>query len=232
MKKFYQLVKSEKEEDVVELIIHGDITSYAWTEGDTGSFDLARELSEITASKLKVRINSYGGEVSQGLGIYNLLKSFKGEVTTINDGFACSAAATIFMAGKQRIMPKSSLLMIHNALTYASGDANQLRKIAEILDKVTEPSVQIYFENSNLSEKDIRKKMDDETWITAEEALEYGFATQVIDVEPTQSINDHFLYKLVVRNKELEKQVHEESNLTNKTNKDPWASFFNSKKGK
>lgn len=212
-----------------DLIIHGDITSIKWEDSDVGSFDIANDLANVTTPKLTVRINSYGGEVSQGLGIYNLLKSFKGEVITINDGFACSAASVIFLAGKQRIMPKSSLLMIHNAWSYAAGDAKEMRKVADFLDKVTQPSIEIYLQSSNLSEKEIRKMLDEETWISADEALEYGFATKITDVEPNQSINDHFLYKLVVENKELKKQVKEELNVVTK---DAWASFFNPKKGK
>lgn len=229
MNKFYQIVKSAKEDDVTELVIHGDITSLHWDDSDVGSFDLAKELNDIQSNKLVVRINSYGGEVSQGLGIYNLLKSFKGEVVTLNDGFACSAASIIFMAGSKRLMPKSSLLMIHNAWTFAAGNANELRKMADDLEKVTQPSVEIYKQNSNLSEDEIKDMLNKETWISADEALTYGFATQVIDEEPKQSIGDHFLYKLVMENKELKKQVQVDSNIETK---DSWKSFFNPKKGK
>ena len=185
-------------------------------------------MSSISTPKLTVRINSYGGEVSQGLGIYNLLKSFRGEVITINDGFACSAASVIFLAGSKRIMPKSSLLMIHNAWTMAYGDSNEMRKTAEMLEKVTLPSIEIYKQSSNLTENEIKKMLDEETWISADEALAYGFATQVTEDEPKQSLENHFLYKLVMKNKELEKQVPKESD---QEVKDPWASFFKPLKG-
>lgn len=227
MKKFYQMLRSEDEQNT-DLVIHGDIASYKWEDSDVGSYDLAQELSSINTPKLTVRINSYGGEVSQGLGIYNLLKSFKGEVITINDGFACSAASVIFLAGSKRIMPKSSLLMIHNAWTMAYGDSNEMRKTAEMLEKVTLPSIEIYKQSSNLTENEIKKMLDEETWISADEALAYGFATQVTEDEPKQSLENHFLYKLVMKNKELEKQVQKESN---QEVKDPWASFFKPLKG-
>ena len=227
MKKFYQLVKSEDESNT-DLIIHGDISSMKWEDSDVGSYDIAKDLASITTPNLTVRINSYGGEVSQGLGIYNLLKSFNGNVITINDGFACSAASVIFMAGKQRIMPRSSLLMIHNAWAYAAGNSNELRKTAEWLDKVTQPSIEIYTANSNLSEKEIKKMLDDETWISADEALKYGFATMISDDEPKQSLENHFLYKLVIKNKQLEKDLESKTNVEPK---DTWKSFLNGKKG-
>ena len=227
MKKFYQLLRKDEEQNT-ELVIHGDITSYKWDGSETGSFDLAKELASIETPKITVRINSFGGDVSQGLGIYNLLKSFKGEVVTVNDGFACSAASLIFMAGSKRLMPKSSLLMIHNVWSRVEGDSNDMRKMAEILEKATVPSIEIYHQNSNLSESEIKKMLDDETWISADEALAYGFATHITEDEPKQSLENHFLYKLVMKNKELESKVPIESN---QEVKDPWASFFKPLKG-
>lgn len=207
MKKFYQLtIKNEYD---AELYIYGDITSYRWYEDDVTAYDLAKELNDLEGRTLKVRINSYGGEVSQGLAIYNLLKNYPGQVTTIVDGFACSAASVIFMAGAQRLMPKSSLLFIHNAWTYASGDANELRKQADELETITKPSIEIYKVSSNLEEEEIKLMMDEETWITAEEAYSYGFATQIVEDNPEQSLKDDMLSKLVHQNKKLLKELKE-----------------------
>ena len=203
-KPFYQMNKNENS---AELLIYGDITSYKWFEDDVCAYDLAKELKELDGIDLTVRINSYGGEVAQGLAIYNLLKSYEGNVTTLCDGFACSAASVIFMAGQKRRMPKSSLLMIHNAWSYASGDANALRKQADDLEKITKPSIEIYKSVSNLDEETIKTMMDEETWITAEEAFEYGFATSV-ENEANQSLSNEMLSKLVHRTKELEKQLN------------------------
>lgn len=204
-KPFYQMNKNENS---AELLIYGDITSYKWYEDDVCAYDLAKELKELDGIDLTVRINSYGGEVAQGLAIYNLLKSYDGNVTTLCDGFACSAASVIFMAGQKRRMPKSSLLMIHNAWSYASGDANALRKQADDLEKITKPSIEIYKSVSNLDEEMIKTMMDEETWITAEEAFEYGFATSIVEDEANQSLSNEMLSKLVHRNKELEKQLN------------------------
>lgn len=205
--RFYQLVNQSDQE--ATLYIYGDITSIKWFENDVCVYDLAKEIGELNGKKLKVRINSYGGEVAEGLAIYNLLKTYDGEVATICDGFACSAASVVFMAGKQRIMPKSSLLLIHNAWTRARGDANDLRKAADDLEKITRPSIDIYSSVSNLSEEEIKKMMDEETWISADEALSYGFATEVTDEEAMQSLEEGILVKTVMKNKELEKRIKE-----------------------
>lgn len=203
--KFYQLV--HQDESTAVLYIYGDITSIIWRDNDVCSYDMAKEIEELDGKDLLVRINSYGGEVNEGLAIYNLLKSYGGEVTTICDGFACSAASVVFMAGKKRIMPKTSLLFIHNAWTSASGDAVTLRKAADDIEKVTQPSVEIYKSVSNLSEAQIRSMMDEETWISAEEALSWGFATDISELTAQQSAKDSILAKVVLKNKALEKEI-------------------------
>lgn len=204
---FYQLTNIN--EDSAELYIYGDITSYKWYEEDVCSYDLAKELTALEGKNLTVRINSYGGEVAQGLAIYNLLKSYSGEVTTLCDGFACSAASVVFMAGTKRIMPRSSLLMIHNAWTCALGNAEDLRKAADDLEKITQPSVEIYTSVSNLDADEIKAMMDAETWIDADEALGYGFATEISEEAAMQSVKDGILAKTVFKNKQLEKRIKE-----------------------
>ena len=100
------------------------------------------------------------------------------KVTTICDGFACSAASVIFMAGDERIINEASLLMIHNSWSCACGDSAKLRKEAEDLDKITQASVNAYMNRVNITEDEVKDLMDKETWITAEEAVSYGFATK------------------------------------------------------
>lgn len=206
-KRFYQLTNVS--EDSATLYIYGDITSIKWFENDVCVYDLAKEIGDLNGKALTVRINSYGGEVAEGLAIYNLLKSYEGEVTTICDGFACSAASVVFMAGAKRIMPRSSLLMIHNAWTRASGDADDLRKAAEDLEKITQPSVEIYTSVSNLDADEIKAMMDAETWFDADEALGYGFATEISEEAAMQSLEDGILAKTVFKNKQLKKRIKE-----------------------
>lgn len=177
MKRYYMLETKDADKSA-ELYIFGDITSYPWYDDDTSAYGLVKQLQEMDADHIKVHINSYGGEVKEGLAIYNALKDSKMKVTTICDGFACSAASVVFMAGDERIIKEASLLMIHNAWTLVQGDSNALRKQADDLEKITQASVNAYKSRATISEDEIKELMDNETWITAKEAVEYGFATK------------------------------------------------------
>lgn len=223
MKKFYEFKQAN--ENLAELLIYGDITDLKWVETDVTAYDFAKDLSEIDTDLL-VRINSYGGQVGQGLAIYNVLKEFgkTHKVITKNDGFACSSASVIFMAGTKRIMNKASLLLIHNAWSGGEGDSNYFRKHADDLDKITQPSIDIYKSVSNLDENTIKEMMNVETWITADEALAYGFATEVEEIGANQSISENYMYNLVLKNKQLAKQIKQQ-NESEKV--DAWTSFFN-----
>ena len=225
-KKFWQFKTISQE--TTDLYIYGDIEDYKWIESDVTSFDFAKELQEIETPNLNVRINSYGGSVASGLAIYNLIKLCGKNVATIVDGFACSAASVIFMAGTKRVMPSTSLLMIHNAWSWGSGNANDFRKMADDLDKITQPSIEAYKSVSTISEDEIKQLMDDETWITAEKALEYGFATDVESDQAQQSINgDYYLRNQIFANISLKKEITKLKEELSKTKQsDPWENYF------
>lgn len=182
---YYSLVQQENK---ATINIYGDICSWAWEEfGEMSAVNLSKKLDEIgDVEQIDVYINSYGGEVAEGLAIYNALRRHKAKIRTYCDGFACSIASVIFMAGDERIMNEASLLMIHNAWTWAAGNAAELRKQADDLEKITQASVEAYKAHSSLSEDEIKTLMDEETWILPTEALEYGFATKI---EKTESKN-------------------------------------------
>ena len=175
----------EKSGNEASINIYGDITSWAVEEiGEVSATNLSKQLATLgDVSKINVYINSYGGEVAEGLAIYNALKRHSAKVVTYCDGFAASIASVIFMAGDERVMNDSSLLMIHNAWTMAVGNAEQLRKQADDLEKITQASITAYTAHSSLSEEEIKNLMDEETWILPEEALEYGFATSIEKTE-------------------------------------------------
>lgn len=177
-KKFYQLVTADRSADIY---IFGDITSWEWMESDVSSYTLARELQGLDVERINVYINSYGGEVAEATAIYNQLRNHKAVVRTVCDGFACSAASVIFMAGDERAMNKSSLLMIHNALWSASGNAADLRKAADDLETINALSVKAYMDRVNIAEERLKELLDAESWITPEDALAMGFATEIID---------------------------------------------------
>lgn len=240
--KYYQFVKVD--DSLTELYIYGDIRKpdliEKWLDLDdetrVDAFSFKEALNSVDTPKLLVRINSMGGDVSEGLAIYSLLSDFSGELITKVDGFACSAASIIFMAGKQRIVPTSGLIMIHNAWTpSASGNANELRKQADDLEMITKPSLNIYVEKTGLSEQEVKKLMDEETWFDYKYAIEKGFATTIENNnEAQQSINDmnFYLRKLVFENLELKKQLETSNKLKIEDEKtyDKWSLFFNTMK--
>ena len=194
MNRYYQLVEKD---DVSELYIFGDIVDDAWLENDVEGASLCKEIQNIKSKQINVYINSYGGSVSSGLAIYNQLKQHSAKVTTINAGFGCSIASVIFMAGDERLMSNASLLMCHMPWTICQGNAKELRKQAEDLDKIAQASITAYMEKINISEEELVELLDNETWLTAQECLEMGFATGVIDEKEenvvAQSIKQSFI---------------------------------------
>ena len=191
---YFSLVRAENE---ATINIYGDITSWPWEElGEVSAYNLSKQLEELQdVAKINVHISSYGGEVKEGLAIYNALRAHKAKVVTYCDSFACSIASVIFMAGDERIMNAASLLMIHNAWTVAQGNSEELRKMADDLEVITSASVEAYKARATITEKEIRKLMDRETWITPEKAVEWGFATGVNE-EKTENASQNARQKL------------------------------------
>ncbi|MEG2000946.1 MAG: Clp protease ClpP [Evtepia sp.] len=185
MRKYYSLVKNEREAD---LMIYGTMTSMPWLESDVSGFSITRELAELDADTINVYINSYGGETAVGLAIYNALKAHPAKIRTICDGFACSAASLVFMAGDERIMNAASLLMIHNAWISAEGDAKELRKQADDLETISVVASEAYRAAVNITDEQLAKLLDNETWIPPKDALSMGFATSIVH-EQTDQIN-------------------------------------------
>lgn len=246
--KYYALEKSEKK---ASLYIFGSITSYPWREKDKDAYGIVKELSELDVDEIDVHINSTGGAVSEGLAIYNVLKNSSMKVTTYCDGFACSAASVVFMAGDERIMNEASLMLIHNAWTYGQGDAAEFRKQADDLDKITQASVKAYMRNVNISEEELKSMMNVETWVSAEDAKTMGFATKVLEEkvdEANQSAMQNIREKLLsvpVQMEGLEIKIpsaeeiaqavlnvikNDKKEEKKEEKKDLWGSFFNTKK--
>lgn len=198
MKKYYSLATENNEANIN---IYGDITSWEWLESDVSSYTLSKELEGLDVDTINVYINSYGGEVAEGLAIYNALKRHKAKIKTFCDGFAASIASVIFMAGDERIMSNASLLFIHNAWTYADGNAKELRKVADDLDSITQASINAYMNHVNITEEELREMLDAETWITPQDALNMGFATAIINdntsKNPNQSIKGRIMQQLI-----------------------------------
>lgn len=178
---YYALETNGSEANIT---IYGDITSFPWFEGDVSAANLSHKLEALgDVSRINVFINSYGGEVAEGIAIYNALKRHKAKVVTYCDGFACSISSVIFMAGDERVMNAASVLMVHNAWTGAHGNAAELRKAADDLDKINQLAITAYMEHFNGSKDELQAIMDAESWVLPEEALERGFATSIDKTE-------------------------------------------------
>ncbi|MDR0936634.1 MAG: Clp protease ClpP [Oscillospiraceae bacterium] len=164
------------------IYIYGDIVSMPWEEmGEFGSITLAKELEKLGELRtIIVHINSNGGEVKEALAIYNVLKNQKRTVKTICDGFACSSAVLVFLAGSERVVNEGSMLFIHNVNVYTAGTAEELRKDAADLDKINDVMKGIYIDAGvKLTFEELQAKFDAETWLDCTEALTLGFATVI-----------------------------------------------------
>lgn len=178
MKKYYAL---EQEGNAASVTIYGDITSWPWLESDVSAYLLSKQIDGIEADTIDVYINSYGGEVAEGLAIYNALKRHRAKVVTHCDGFACSAASVVFMAGDERIMGEASLLMIHNAWSYTSGNADDLRKAADDLDTISRAAAEAYRASVSIDDDTLDRMLAEESWIAPQDAVNMGFATGIED---------------------------------------------------
>lgn len=197
-KKYFELTQTG---GTADLTIYGDITSWPWLESDVSAYNLSKQLGEIDAEDINVHLNSYGGEVAEGLAIYNVLRQHPAKVTTYCDGFACSIASVIFMAGDERIMADASLLMIHNPWTRASGNANDFKKQAEDLEVIGSASAKAYLDKISIGADELQELLDNETWITSEDACNMGFATGIYAEEepdaPSQCVRKQVMEKLI-----------------------------------
>jgi ATP-dependent protease ClpP protease subunit len=149
--------------------------------------DFVTDLANVSGP-LNVHINSPGGDVFEAIAIYNALQNHDGEVTCTIDGIAASAASVIAMAGKKISMSAGGYMMIHNVSWCVAGDGDDLRKGADVCDKLTNTIVGIYAKRTGNAPDDIAKMMDEETWMDAQETVDEGFADDCVDA-PAQPMN-------------------------------------------
>jgi ATP-dependent Clp endopeptidase proteolytic subunit ClpP len=187
-----------------EVLIHEAIGENWYGDGLTAkrfNRDLAAlgELDEIL-----VRINSPGGAVFDGVAIYNTLKGHKAKVDVLVEGLAASIASVIAMAGDTIRVGHGAMFMIHNPWTIAMGDADDMRETADMLDKVGESLIDIYHTRTGIDDKELRKLLDAETWLTASEAVAQGFADEIDEgAAPEEAATDAFRERVSALAKEF-----------------------------
>lgn len=181
----------------LELYIYGDVEGdgYDWwrdevirSETSANAFRDALA-AQPNVTQIDLYINSYGGSVFEGTAIYNQLRRHPAHKTVYVDGFACSIASVIAMAGDEVVMPRNTLMMIHNMWMGALGNAAELRKAADDLDVINAAGRQAYLEKAGekLDEAALTTMMDAETWLTAEQCIQYGLADRFADADADMS---------------------------------------------
>lgn len=213
-------IKQAAGNGALELYIYGDVEgdSYDWwtdeiIRSETSANHFREELAKYPdAAQINIFINSQGGSVFEGTAIYNQLKRHPAKKTVYVDGFACSIASVIAMAGDEVVMPKNALMMIHNAWMWAVGNAAELRKAANDLDTINAAGRQAYLEKAKdkLDENTLIEMMNAETWLTAEQCIEYGLADRFAEKEADMSGASNVLQKA---NLSIEQRINLQKNL-------------------
>lgn len=189
MNKFWIVKQQAKSPGTVELYIYGAIEGDGvnmWTgekiESKTSADHIRKEIEAFgDVRTVELHINSLGGSVFEANAIVNYLRRLKADTIAYVDAFACSAASAIACACDMVVMPRNSVMMIHNPWTVAIGNAKELRKAADDLDMLSEAFATVYLDKADgkLDEKQLTKMLDAETYLTAEQAYEYGLCDEI-----------------------------------------------------
>lgn len=175
-----------------EIRISGPIGNSWWDDSGTTAGAFVEALNVIPRGRnVTLYVNSEGGSVKDGLEIYNAIKARAEDVTAVITGYAVSIASVIPLAASKVISPKGSVWMIHKPWTHSSGNADDMRKAAEMLDKHEDALVAIYMDETGQEEATIRADLTEEKWLTGEEAVAYGLADELSDdsTEPMAALN-------------------------------------------
>ena len=181
MKKFWNWTNQtdNPKENGRTLFLNGTIADESWYDDDVTpqlfKNDLYNGSGDVT-----VWLNSPGGDCVAAAQIYNMLKEYPGNITIKIDGIAASAASLIAMAGDEVLMSPVSMMMIHNPMTAAIGNADDMQKAAAMLDEVKDSIINAYELKTGLSRAKLAHLMDDETWMNAVKAVELGFADGIL----------------------------------------------------
>ncbi len=199
--------ESENDNKEAKLYVYGPIGGFLFSENSAQS--IKRRLQETDADTIHVHINSPGGSAFDGVAISNQLKSHNAEIIVHVDGLAASAASVIAMAGDKIIMPENTMMMIHRAATIEMGDAKVFEKTAKDLRKIDTALAASYKERFVGDKAELDQLLDDETFLTADEAVAFGLADVVgeeIEIPSLEDVDeedeeeyDNFKDKLVAK---------------------------------
>ncbi|OFD89244.1 peptidase S14 [Bacillus mycoides] len=175
-----------KGENEYKLTVYGSIGGW-FSENNAEA--VRRKIQDVKAGKIHVHINSGGGSAFDGVAICNQLKQHDAEIIVHIDGWAASAASVIAMAGDKIIMPSNTMMMIHQASTFEYGNADLFEKTARDLRKIDSALAASYKKRFVGTDEELKQLLQDETWLTAEEAVALGLADEIadeIEIDDTQ----------------------------------------------
>lgn len=198
MPKIKGLEVKNKTENQAELYIYGDIVSdsdWKWDESEVMPKDILNFSKEIEGiQNIDIYINSGGGSVFAGMAIYHMLKRLNANITVHVDGVAASIASVIALAGNKVIIPKNAYFMIHKAWNYQVGNADDMREMADTLDKIDEGILNVYADNlrEGVSIDEIKEFIKNETWFTGEEASKYFNIDVIEEVSAAAASSEYY----------------------------------------
>lgn len=185
MPKWFNVKK--KDDDTGEVYIYGEIVDEKWFSTDVTPTDFIEELKNLgDIDYIDLYVNSYGGNVYAGIAIYNILKRHKAVITAHVDGIAASIASVVIQSADEIRIPKTAMIMVHKPWSIAIGDADEMKKVSEILDQIQVNIEEAFLERGKVNEKKLKDFINNETWFTGEEAVKEGFADTI---EPNKKVN-------------------------------------------
>lgn len=185
MKPWYTIKAAASGDDHVEIDIYGDIGASWWGDSVTAA-QFVKDLREVTAANITVRINSYGGSVVDGIAIYNAIKRHSAKVTVSIDGLAASIASLIAMAGDEVEIADNAMIMVHAPWGGAYGNATELRAYADLLDTWAQAMSGSYAAKTGKTKDEILALLTDgeDHWYSAQDALDFGLVDRIVDAVP------------------------------------------------
>ena len=217
--KWYNI--QNKAGETADIYIFDEIGTYGVTAPDFIS-----EIKGLKDMPINLRINSLGGDVFDGMAMYNVIKRREAKTTVYIEGIAASIATIIALGADEVIMAENSLFMIHNAWGGTSGEAKDMRKTAETLDKISSELTEIYVKKTGLSFEAISEMMDEETWLNAQEAFNLGFIDTISDSIKVAAKYDVSKFKNITQ-EEIKNKLS--ININNKKMTNELKDWFNSK---
>jgi len=221
MKKNWYSINGKKSAKVADVYIFDEIGSFG-----VNAQSFISEIKDYKNTPLNVHLNCVGGDVFEGMAIYNVLKKRSARTTVYIEGIAASMGSVVALAADEVIMAENSLFMIHNAWGGAMGEADDLKRTAGVLEKISNEIASIYVKKTNLPLNEVKEMMDEETWLNAQEALDLGFINSVSDAIKVAAKYDVSKFKNIT-DEEIKNKLS--INLKSKTMTDELKNWFNAK---